>query len=165
MITVRETTARDLANVQKLWADGDVMKFVGFPEGLHETDENMRKWFERIESRRPQTNHFSIFEDGVYCGEAFYAIDAKHDRSAALDIKLFRFARGRGIAAAGLSHAMKEAFRNGAKRVWVDPDPGNVKAVALYDRLGFVRRPMPEYLMEDGGMTSIYMERCPDETK
>lgn len=32
MITIRETTSRDLSNVQKLWADGDVMKFVGFPD-------------------------------------------------------------------------------------------------------------------------------------
>lgn len=41
MISIRETTSRDLKDVQKLWADGDVMKFVGFPEGLHETDEKM----------------------------------------------------------------------------------------------------------------------------
>ena len=41
MILIRETTSKDLADVQRLWADGDVMKFGGFPEGLHETDEDM----------------------------------------------------------------------------------------------------------------------------
>jgi len=45
-----------------------------------------------------------------------------------LDIKLFRFARGRGIATKALSHAIEEAFRNGAQIVWVDPDPQNAKA-------------------------------------
>jgi hypothetical protein len=63
MITVRETTANDLAQVKQLWADGDVMKYVGFPEGLHETDERMQNWFRRIVSSRPTTNHFSIFEN------------------------------------------------------------------------------------------------------
>ena len=41
MITIKETTRNDLPNVQKLWADGDVMKFVGFPEGLHETESEL----------------------------------------------------------------------------------------------------------------------------
>ena len=158
MITVKETTANDLSDVKQLWADGDVMKFVGFPEGLHETDESMEKWFKWIASSRPNVNHFSVFDDGVYCGEAFFAIDAKHDNSASLDIKLFRFARGKGIATTALSYAIEEAFKNGANKVWVDPNPSNVKAIALYERLGFERKPMPEYLIEDGGIKSIYME-------
>ena len=158
MITVKETTRNDLANIQQLWADGDVMKFVGFPEGLHQTDENMLSWFNRILASRPTTNHFSIFDNGIYCGETFFDIDVKHDNSAALDIKLFGFARGKGIAAAALSYAIEEAFKNGAKKVWVDPNPHNKKAIALYERLGFVRKPMPEYLIGDEGITSIYME-------
>ena len=158
MITVRETTANDLAHVKQLWADGDVMKFVGFPEGLHENDERMQKWFRRIVSCRPATNHFSIFDHDIYCGEAFYSIDVKHGNSASLDIKLFPFARGKGIAATALTYAIGEAFKNGAKKVWVDPNPENIKAIALYERLGFERKPMPEYLMEDEGITSIYME-------
>ena len=158
MITVRETTEKDLANVKNLWADGDVMKFVGFPEGLHETDEGMQKWFCRISSSRPAVNHFSVFDNDVYCGEAFYSIDEKHDHSAALDIKLFKFARGKGIATTALSYAIAEAFKNGAKKVWVDPNPDNEKAIALYARLGFARKPMPEYLMEYEGIASIYME-------
>ena len=157
-IIIRETTANDLVHVKQLWADGDVMKFVGFPEGLHETEESMKKWLDRIVSSRPATNHFSIFENDVYCGETFFSIDTKHDNSASVDIKLFRFARGKGIAASALSHAIKEAFKNGAEKVWVDPNPDNTKAIALYERLGFEPKPMPEYLIEDEGVTSIYME-------
>ncbi len=158
MIEIKETTADDLKNVQRLWADGDVMKFVGFPEGLHQSDEKMEKWLRWIEANRPALNHYSIFEDGKYCGESFYEIDPEH-HSAALDIKLFGFARGRGIAAAGLRHAINEAFRNGAKAVWVDPNPENGKAIALYERLGFQRKAFPVHLLSgDEAPRSIYME-------
>ena len=139
MIEIRQTTAEDLKNVQRLWADGDVMRFVGFPEGLQQTDEDMQGWYRWIESGRPQLDHFSVFEDGVYCGETFYEIDREHGSSAALDIKLFGFARGRGIAAEALSFAIGKAFENGAKTVWVDPNPQNAKAIALYEKLGFVK--------------------------
>ena len=90
MLEIKETTIEDIKCVQQLWADGDVMKFVGFPDGLHETDERMQNWLRWIESNRPTLNHYSIFEDGKYCGESFYEIDAEH-QSAALDIKLFGF--------------------------------------------------------------------------
>ena len=46
---------RELVNVKQLWADGDVMKFVGFPNGLHETDEGMSVDFIR------KTNYESLF--------------------------------------------------------------------------------------------------------
>ena len=160
MIEIRETTVHDLKNVQRLWADGDVMKFVGFPDGLHQTEEGMQNWFRWIESGRPGVNHYSIFEDGKYCGESFYQIDPER-QSAALDIKLFAFARGRGIAAAGLSHAIREAFRNGAEIVWVDPNPENAKAIALYKRLGFRQKEFPDHLIREGEEpNSVYMELC-----
>lgn len=159
MITIRETAVEDIQNVQRLWADGNVMRFVGFPNGLHETDEAMRQWFERLNAIRPAENHFSIYENGTYCGEAGYGLDREH-RSAWLDIKLFRHARGRGIAAQAVSHAMEEAFRNGAETVWVDPDPQNAKAIALYKRLGFQQKDMPEHVVALGEdpAANIYFE-------
>ena len=160
-IEIRETTPEDIEDVQRLWADGDVMRFVGFPDGLHETDEEMQDWFRWIESKKPDINHYSVFMDGVYCGEAFYEIDREHGNSAAMDIKLFRFARGRGVAKRALSYTVKEAFRNGAERVWVDPVPQNAKAIALYERLGFRRKEMPEHLVPEGEIpASVYMELC-----
>ena len=158
MITIKETTKNEISNVKELWADGDVMKFVGFPDGLHETDEDMAEWFHWILSARPIVNHYAIFDGDIYCGETFYEIDIEHDNSAALDIKLFKCARSKGIATKALTYAIEEAFKNGAKKVWVDPNPDNDKAIALYERLGFVRKPMPEHLLDEDGTTSIYME-------
>ena len=34
MLEIKESTAADVKNIQRLWADGDVMRYVGFPEGL-----------------------------------------------------------------------------------------------------------------------------------
>lgn len=162
MVTILETGEKDLPDVRRLWADGDVMKFVGFPNGLQQTDEDMARWYEWVRASRPRINHYSVFEDGVYCGETFYAINEKRGGSAAMDIKLFSFARGRGIAAKALAFAIGEAFRRGASKVWVDPNPLNEKALRLYERLGFVRKPMPEDLRESEGTTAIYMEKtCP----
>ena len=162
MVAIRETTSKDLNDVQRLWADGDVMKFIGFPEGLHETDEYMKKWFSWIEQGKPLQNHYSLFGDGVYCGESFYSIDVDHDYSASLDIKLFSFARGKGIGSAGLKHAIEEAFANGAKLVWVDPNRHNVKAIALYQRLGFIEKEMPAYIAQlEDGADMVYMELKP----
>ena len=72
---------------------------------------------------------------------------------------MLRAARGRGLGAAGLSHAIGEAFRNGAETVWVDPDPRNKKAIRLYERLGFHRRAFPVHLVHEGETPrSVYME-------
>ena len=164
MIEIRETSAEDLENVRRLWADGDVMRYVGFPDGLHHTDEEMRDWLKWITANSPDIKHYSVYEDCVYCGEAFYEIDREHDSSAALDIKLFRFARGRGIASQALSYTIEEAFRNGAESVWVDPVPQNEKAIALYSRLGFRRKEMPEHLLTPGKEpVSVYMELREDQ--
>ena len=38
MIKIKQTTEENLRDVQRLWADGDVMRFVGFPDGLHRTE-------------------------------------------------------------------------------------------------------------------------------
>ena len=90
------------------------MQFVGFPNGLIKTDEEMRNWFTWIESNRPVLNHYSIFEDGKYCGESFYEID-EEQKSAALDIKLFGFVPPCKGCCAAVSARERRARRRGPR--------------------------------------------------
>ena len=158
MVVIKESTHADIKDIQRLWADEDVMKYI-WPGGLHETEDAVREWLDRHISAKPKQNHYSIFEDGKYCGETHYGID-ETTRSAALDIKLFEFDRGRGIATQALEYSIKEAFKNGAETLWVDPHPDNTKAIALYQRLGFIQKEMPKHVIAMGEDPDrfVYME-------
>ena len=155
MITIKESTYDDIKDIQRLWADEDVMKYI-WPGGLRETHEAVREWLDRFISARPEQNHYSIFEDGKYCGETQYRIDDE-TKNASLDIKLFEFARGRGIATQALLYSIQEAFKQGAENLWVDPHPSNVKAINLYRKLGFIQKEMPEYVIALGEDPSLYI--------
>ena len=162
MIVIKQTEKEDLENTRLLWADGNVMKFVGFPNGIESSEEDMLEWFESIAENRPNMDHFSIYEDGAYCGEAFYGINEQTGR-AALDIKLFESARGRGIGKRGLMHAMREAFKSGAKLVYVDPNPENERAIRLYEGVGMIRKEMPIELADADYPDFMYYELTREE--
>ena len=77
---------------------------------------------------------------------------------ACMDIKLLPAARGKGIGFAGLAHAINQAFLLGnACSAYVDPNPENIKAISLYERLGFKETKRAAHL-EDPGCPYIYME-------
>ncbi|SES42734.1 Protein N-acetyltransferase, RimJ/RimL family [Butyrivibrio fibrisolvens] len=154
MISIKESTYDDIKDIQSLWADEDVMRYI-WPGGLHETEEAVKEWLDRFISARPKQNHYSIFEDGKYCGETQYRID-EETGNASLDIKLLKSARGRGIATQALAYSIQEAFKNGAVDLWVDPHPANVKAIDLYHKLGFVQKEMPEYVIAMGEDPTLY---------
>jgi hypothetical protein len=56
MVTIKESTTEDINNIQRLWADGDVMKYIGFPDGLHETEEAIQEWLDRFRILKPIEN-------------------------------------------------------------------------------------------------------------
>ncbi|MCL1800501.1 MAG: GNAT family N-acetyltransferase [Promicromonosporaceae bacterium] len=185
-VTVSPVAEADLPDVLALWNNGEVMKFVGFPDGVGATMDGIERWYANVVKGRPRSDTFAIHLAGIgYVGEAHYSIDDDDDggdarealepgghavgpeRSAsqkasrrlgdnglsdsliaALDIKLIPEARGRGVAYRALSHAISEAFANGARKVWVDPHPDNQKALALYRKLGFEPAVMPEKIRE-----------------
>lgn len=153
--TVRHTEHRDLPDIARLWADGDVMRFVGFPEGLTLSDTDMQVWWERL-SASPRARHFAIEDPELgYCGEAYYGADAAGD-AAEVDIKLFAAARGRGLGALGLTVALKELFERELARVArVDPHRDNHAAIALYRRLDFTE---VEPWVADPESTHLYFE-------
>ncbi len=145
-VEIRLTGERDLENVQRLWASPEVMRFVGFPDGLHQTMEHLQnEWLPWVQNP-PIMQHYSIYAQGVgYCGESFYRVD--ETGLACMDIKLLPCARGKGIAYAALSYALDQAFHVGkAERAYVDPHPENRKALALYASLGFLPAQRPAHL-------------------
>lgn len=162
-VEIKETSLKDLSNILSLWNNGDVMKYVGYPNGLEMSIERLQKWYKYVELNRPKLNHYSIYQRNLgYCGETFYSID--QFQYASLDIKLLSLARGKGIAAMALSLAIEEAFKHGANKVWVDPNPNNLNAIKLYKKLGFVEKLMPKHLIDREEIDSmdfkpVYMEK------
>ena len=57
MVTIKESTYDDIKNIQSLWADPDVMKYI-LPGGLHETEEAVREWLDRFISKSTSSLHF-----------------------------------------------------------------------------------------------------------
>ncbi|MGL5642265.1 MAG: GNAT family N-acetyltransferase [Paraclostridium sp.] len=157
-ITIKETSIDDLENVMDLWNNGEVMFYVGFPQGLGVTSDQIERWF--LNTRKnPFYKHFSIYTDELgYCGETCYDIDREHDL-ASLDIKLLPKSQGKGIASYSLSYAINQVFDlNVATKAYVEPNLANQKAWSLYKRIGFVSKPRPEFLEPD----EMYLEITKD---
>lgn len=145
-IMIKETTEEDLDNIMTLWNNGEVMKYVGFPEGLGITKKELENWYKYI-INKPYRCHYSIYTDELgYCGENYYNVDVTTGY-ACLDIKLLPHAQGKGIGYRGLSYAIEKAFKEGkAIAVYVDPHPDNKSAWKLYEKLGFMQTETPHFI-------------------
>ncbi|MEW8995526.1 hypothetical protein [Clostridium sp.] len=62
-ITIIETTERDLENIMSLWNNGEVMFFVGFPDGIGITLDQLKGWF-KVTIKKPERCHYSIYAEG-----------------------------------------------------------------------------------------------------
>lgn len=136
-LAIRATTEGDLLELGRLWNDGRVMRWVGYPDGLGYDDEALRAWFGRLQSSG-DGHHFVVRDSDVgFCGELFYRVDSEH-RRAELDVKLVPEAQGRGIAAAALAWLIELVFERepDVDAVWTEPWPENHAARALYARCG-----------------------------
>jgi len=160
-IRIKETDQSDVQNVMKLWNNGQVMFYVGFPRGLGVTIERLQKWLDGV-NQDIFCRHYSVYAENIgYCGETFYDIDRGHDL-ARLDIKLLPKAQGKGIAAYAFSNVIDQVFSNNlATKAYVDPHLDNKKASKLCAKLGFVSKPRPAFL--EKGPT--YLEVTPDTFK
>lgn len=146
-LTIRETTANDLPELGRLWNDGRVMQWVGFPDGLGYDEEALRAWFRRLRSSRHE-HHFVMRDSDLgFCGELFYRVDSDH-RRAELDVKLVPEAQGRGIATVGFSRLIELVFERepGVDTVWTEPTAENHASRALYARCGLAEAHRPSDL-------------------
>jgi RimJ/RimL family protein N-acetyltransferase len=152
-IRIRPTGEDDLADLGRLWNDGAVMRWVGFPDGLGHDERTLRRWLDATDAD-PRRHHFVVQDPELgFCGELFYVVDAEH-RRAELDVKLVPSAQGHGIATAGLSWLIERIFatETDVDTVWTEPWPENRASRALYTRCGLVEtdrpadlRPGPSY--------------------
>ncbi|HHX07068.1 MAG TPA: GNAT family N-acetyltransferase [Erysipelothrix sp.] len=135
MITIKETSNEDLPFLSSLWNDGYVMKWVGFPAGLNMNAEKMEAWYQRLQTNRNE-QHYSIYDgEHQFCGETFAR---QIGQTYEVDIKLVPNQQGKSIAAYGLSFMMAKVFmQNTDAHIIVDPHPENLRALNLYQRLGF----------------------------
>lgn len=102
-VIIKVTTHSDLEHIERLWNNGHVKKFVGFPNGLGITIDKLQEWIKRA-IKPPYRCHYSIYlENGTYCGETFYDVDID-TRIDVFDIKLMPSAGGKGIALKALSY-------------------------------------------------------------
>ena len=155
-VTIRATTEDDLPDLGRLWNDGAVMAWVGFPRGLGYDDGALRAWYERMEADA-HAHHFVVHETKLgFCGELFYRADPDH-RRAGLDVKLLPSVQGRGIATVSLTRFIELVFEREPEvdAVWTEPSPENVAARALYARCGLVETKRPR----DLGNGAPYWER------
>ena len=68
-ITIKETDENDLLNVMDLWNNGEVMFFVGFPNGLGVTIEKLKLWLSGV-NKNEFRKHYSIYIESIgYCGK------------------------------------------------------------------------------------------------
>jgi RimJ/RimL family protein N-acetyltransferase len=146
-VTIRPTTAHDLPDLGRLWNDGRVMRWVGFPDGLGCDDTSLRAWLGQLEAS-PHEHHFVVLETlRGFCGEVFYRVDPEH-RRAELDIKLVPRAQARGIATGAFALLIEHVFEaeRDVDAVWTEPSPDNLAARALYARCGLAETRRPEDL-------------------
>jgi len=147
-IRIRPTKQHDLSFLQTLWNDGTVMRYKGYPDGMHVTAACMERWWamapeahDTEHSTSYSTPH-SIIEllDGTPLGELAYSIDADH--RARIDLKLAPTVWGQGYATEALSILLRDLFAASAvRKVVVEPSPANLAAHRLFTRCGFHQAP------------------------
>jgi RimJ/RimL family protein N-acetyltransferase len=146
-IRIRPSRKEDLAFLQALWNDGAVMRYRGYPDGMHVTTEGLERWW----AMTPQGSaravgalvapHCLIEQlDGTPLGEFTYSLDA-HQR-VHVDLKLAAAYWGQGYAQEALEVAIRDLFATtAAKLIVVEPATDNLPAQQLCRRSGFQPAP------------------------
>lgn len=148
-VLLLSTQEADLPALLRLWNDGAVMQWVGFPDGLGYTLEKMHDWLRSIQANRHR-HHFTVYAgDGMFCGEAHASLD-RESRRASLDIKFVPEAQGKGRSRDALGALIDWVFRalSEADAVWVEPWPNNLAAQTLYYSCGLRQTTRPADLTE-----------------
>jgi len=154
-VVLRPTREEDLSFLQGLWNDGEVMRYVGFPQGLGIDERGMREWFDRIEHQRGVDREHWIVENEQEepIGETYYKAESeccgyRAEKMATPDIKLASRFWGRGYATDALQILIWHLLEDlGFETIVVAPNLANEAALKLYGRVGF--EPMNRFWAEE----------------
>ncbi len=149
-VIIRPTEDKDLEDIQRLWNNGEVMKSVGYPDGLNQSLTEMMLWFNNLKEANLTAHYVVLTKDNSFCGELSYRKVIKHKR-AWLDIKFLPEAQGRGLATEALQLFIDYLFETDedVEAVWAEPSEKNTAARRLYARLGLEEKERPAD-MRDG---------------
>ncbi|HHZ13421.1 MAG TPA: GNAT family N-acetyltransferase [Clostridiales bacterium] len=137
-LTIRNATVTDAEQLCLWWNDGKVMAHAGFPKGLNETPENIRK---SLLTDTDETHRRHIIElDDKPIGEMNYR--NKGNRTAEIGIKICDFhAQNKGYGTALLTMFIDALFTYyGYEKIILDTNVKNLRAQYVYEKkLGFRR--------------------------
>lgn len=144
-VIIKETNENDLQDLQRLWNNGEVMRSVGYPEGLGQTFAEMTLWYNNIVESYKANHYVILNKDHDFCGEIFYRKDPEHKR-AGLDIKILPETQGNGLATEALELFIDYIFKNEEEIevVWTEPAEENKAARRLYTRVGLQEKERPD---------------------
>jgi len=141
-IRIRPTRHEDLPFLQELWNDGTVMRYQGYPHGLHATEADMERWWQTAQRSRNSLSSLpaphAIIETigGMPLGELTYSLDAQG--RASIDLKLAPPHWKRGYGREATRIFIREVFATtGIKKIIVEPSPDNESARRLLQQNGF----------------------------
>ncbi len=143
----------------RLWNDGRVMQWVGFPDGLGYANEAVEDWFAKVEAN-PDRHHYIVCDPEIgFCGEVYYAIDQNHYR-ASLDIKFIPQAQGQGLAADALKTLIEHIFEveENVNFVWTQPSAVNLAAKQLYAGCGLRPEARPADIQSGESYWALFRE-------
>ncbi len=136
-VSIRATRCKDLLVLMGLWNDGRVMRWVGKPDGLNYSADDVFSWYRKMQAN-PSRHHFVVHAPDVgFCGELCYAVDDVH-RRASLDIKFRPEAQGHGLAKEAFSWLILHVFESegDVDIAWTEPSEANIAARRLCERCG-----------------------------
>lgn len=148
-IRIRPTRREDLVFLHALWNDGHVMRFLGYPDGMHVTDTGMLYWWNMTPQAQSSDSNYSHLSpppcvitllDGTLIGELTYSIDT-HQR-ALVHCKLAPDYWGSGYAQEAMTMALRELFATtSAIMAIAEPSAANTPARRFLQRCGFQPAP------------------------
>ncbi|MBQ9374605.1 MAG: GNAT family N-acetyltransferase, partial [Oscillospiraceae bacterium] len=135
-LTIRSAVPDDAEILTAWWNDGAVMAHAGFPYGLGTTAERVRAQIRRNE---PGVSELLIVLcGGVPIGEMNYRSESK--ASAEIGIKLcVSSMQNQGLGKRLLALLLERLFELGFMLIRLDTNPNNLRAMHVYETLGFRR--------------------------